>query len=59
MCRVTANSMQHEEQHSEVPREECCETSASEKENAITCHVTFRFKARTSERDRKLSNRDM
>jgi hypothetical protein len=45
--------MQYEEQHSQVPREECCETSVSAKENAITSHVTFRFQARTSERDGK------
>ena len=38
MCRVTANSLQHEEQHSQVPRvSESRETSAAAKENAITC----------------------
>ena len=26
MCRVTANSMQYEEQHSQVPREKCCDS---------------------------------
>ena len=59
MCRVTANSMQHEEQHSHEVPGEFRESSAAAKENAITCHVTFRFKARTSERDGKLSHRDM